>query len=63
MTVKNVNMAVKRALAIFVVVSMFYMFLTDETKNEKKEKTKIGKDVHDYTESDIYRLLDQWDVS
>jgi hypothetical protein len=42
---------------------MFYSSIVCETKKKDKEKTKIGKDVLDYTESDIYRLADQWDVS
>ena len=60
---KLVNMAFKRALVVFVLFSTFYAFIMCETDEEEKEKTKIGKDVLDYTESDIYRLAEQWDVS
>ena len=56
-------MAFKRALVVFGILSMFYSSVICETKEKGKEKTKIGKDVLDYTESDIYRLADQWDVS
>jgi hypothetical protein len=42
---------------------MFYTFIMCETEDMDKEKTKIGKDVLDYTESDMYRLAEQWDVS
>ena len=35
-----------------------------ETGKSKEKKTaKIGKDITDYTDADVYRLLDQWDVS
>lgn len=30
---------------------------------KKKEKSsKIGKDILDYNEADLYKLLDQWEV-
>jgi len=32
-----------------------------ETDASKKDKLKIGKKVTDYTDSDIEKLLDQWD--
>ncbi|XP_028402679.1 LDLR chaperone boca-like [Dendronephthya gigantea] len=54
-------MAFKRTIAVFLLFSIFYFFALGETKKKDKEKTKIGKDVLDYTESDIYRLADQWD--
>ena len=34
-----------------------------ETKKKQKNKEKIGKDITDYTDADVHRLLDQWDVS
>ena len=34
-----------------------------EAKKKEKKAEKIGKDITDYTEADIHRLLDQWDVS
>lgn len=59
----KVNMAFKRTIVVFFLFSLFYSFAQGETKKKDKEKTKIGKDVLDYTESDMYRLADQWDVS
>lgn len=56
-------MAFKVSLIVAVGFSLFYSFATSENKSEDKRKTKIGKDVLDYTESDIYRLAEQWDVS
>jgi len=32
-----------------------------ETKKKQKNKEKIGKDITDYTDADVHRLLDQWD--
>ncbi|CAB3976709.1 Hypothetical predicted protein [Paramuricea clavata] len=54
-------MAFKRAFVVFFLFSMFYTFIMCETEDMDKEKTKIGKDVLDYTESDMYRLAEQWD--
>ena len=34
-----------------------------DPKNKKEKSKKIGKNVMDYTEADLYKLLDQWDVS
>ena len=35
----------------------------DSKKKTGKEKVKIGKNILDYNEVDMERLLDQWDVS
>lgn len=46
-------------VAIIFVINGIAMAKTDV--KEKKDK-KIGKNINDYTESDIYKLADQWDV-
>ena len=54
-------------LALFLIVILQDSCLGKEKKAEPKKKKekdkKIGKNVLDYTESDLYKLLDQWDVS
>ncbi|XP_046857285.1 LDLR chaperone boca-like isoform X2 [Xenia sp. Carnegie-2017] len=45
-------------VAIIFVINGIAMAKTDA--KEKKDK-KIGKNINDYTESDIYKLADQWD--
>ena len=32
-------------------------------KKKKEKSSKIGKDILDYNEADLYKLLDQWEVS
>ena len=61
--VKKVNMAFRRSLVVLALLLMSCVLASAETTKEEKEKKKIGKNVLDYTESDIYRLADQWDVS
>lgn len=34
-----------------------------DPKQKKEKDKKIGKDVLDYTEADLFKLLDQWEVS
>lgn len=34
-----------------------------EPKKKKEKSSKIGKNVMDYSEADMHKLLDQWDVS
>lgn len=34
-----------------------------DPKNKKEKSSKIGKNVMDYTEADLHKLLDQWEVS
>ena len=59
---------------VYVLAAFFILLLsesclgkekkTDNKANRGKEKKNtIGKSVLDYTESDIHKLLDQWDVS
>ena len=61
--VKKVNMALRRSVVVLALLMMSCVLASAETNKEEKEKKKIGKNVLDYTESDIYRLADQWDVS
>lgn len=52
---------------IFLIVIPRHSCLGEEKKwdpKTKKEKSKkIGKNVMDYTEADLHKLLDQWEVS
>lgn len=54
-------------LMIFLIVIPRHSCLGEEKKwdpKTKKEKSKkIGKNVMDYTEADLHKLLDQWEVS
>lgn len=34
-----------------------------DPKNKKEKSSKIGKNILDYNEADLYKLLDQWEVS
>lgn len=34
-----------------------------DSKKKKEKSSKIGKDIMDYTEADMHKLLDQWEVS
>ena len=34
-----------------------------DPKKKKEKSNKIGKNIMDYTEADMHKLLDQWDVS
>ena len=48
---------------VLMIALILCTFLRNaESTKKEKDKTKIGKNVLDYTESDVYRLLDQWDV-
>ena len=54
---------------VFLQVAVILLLVTvlsgaeAETKKKQKNKVKIGKDITDYTDADVHRLLDQWDVS
>ena len=54
-------------LVLFVIAILKNSCHGEEKKSEptnKKEKSKkIGKNVMDYTEADLHKLFDQWDVS
>lgn len=57
-----------KCFLFFVLLLMQNLFIEgkkqEKTKKESKERSnKIGKDVRDYNDADIYKLLDQWDVS
>jgi len=34
-----------------------------DPKKKKEKSSKIGKNILDYNEADLYKLLDQWEVS
>jgi hypothetical protein len=34
-----------------------------DPKKKKEKSSKIGKNIMDYNEADLYKLLDQWEVS
>ena len=34
-----------------------------DPKKKKEKDSKIGKNIMDYNEADLYKLLDQWEVS
>lgn len=34
-----------------------------DPKNKKEKSSKIGKNILDDNEADLYKLLDQWEVS
>ena len=34
-----------------------------DPKEKKEKSSKIGKNILDYNEADLYKLLDQWEVS
>ena len=53
---------------ILFQVVVFLLFVgilcrTEAVKKKEKKTAKIGKDITDYTDADVHRLLDQWDVS
>lgn len=53
-------------IIIFIVISLFTLCFTNEdNKKENKEPKKEGwkkKDIRDYSDADLERLLDQWEV-
>ena len=62
-TNSTTKMASKVLLVAVFIVCTFWGFAESSKDKEEKEKTKINKNILDYSESDVYRLLDQWDVS
>ena len=54
-------------LTLFLVVLLedgcFGKEKKPDPKNKKEKSSKIGKNVMDYTEADLHKLLDQWEVS
>lgn len=53
---------------LFLILILRESCLSEETKKaepkKRKEKDKkIGKNVMDYNEGDLHKLLDQWEVS
>lgn len=45
----------------WLILACLSITCAEKTKNKKKAG-KIGKDIRDYTDADVHRLLDQWDV-
>lgn len=53
---------------LFLILILRESCLSEETKKTEPKKTKekdkkIGKNVMDYNEGDLHKLLDQWEVS
>jgi len=49
-------------LVIFFLISIAFCAKSKEKKKNEKSKDKIGKNILDYTEADMQKLLDQWEV-
>ena len=61
MSVNKASVAIH--FAVFLCL-LCRLTLTDAKKSEEKEKPAWAKkDIRDYTDADLERLLDQWDVS
>ena len=48
---------------VLLMLSSFLLAAEAAKKKNEKKAHKIGKDITDYTDADVHRLLDQWDVS
>ena len=57
----------KRFAWILLICTVFYLNSIESAKEKEAAKKinaqKINKDVKDYSDTDIYHLLDQWNVS
>lgn len=66
-------MAVRNFKFSALVWTLFFIILVQDSclgkdkkpdsKKKKEKSNKIGKDIMDYTEADMHKLLDQWEVS
>lgn len=52
-----------RLFIISILITIAICKKGKDTKQDDKSKEKIGKNILDYTEADMQRLLDQWEVS
>ena len=54
-------MAIRRAALCALLLCL--LVLTSAKKDKDKKPDWAKKDIRDYTDADLERLLDQWDVS
>ena len=54
----------KVVLSLFIIVQLLGALCSVNAGKPKgaRKAQKIGKDITDYTDADVHRLLDQWDV-
>lgn len=55
-----------KIITFFVVLFIYFLFVSGKSEKKNKEDPEADKwkkkDIRDYTEADIERLYDQWEV-
>ncbi len=51
------------AFSFILLLSLWHIVLSGEENDQKSDDRWKKKDVRDYTDADIERLFDQWEVS